>query len=102
MPSYPDTKEIVPAQVLEAVRDVAHDWMMFGIYLGVPYDRLLEIGGASDAGLCTMATLHTWITGTPQEATVHNLTSAVGGPLIGNKDLAQRIPAILDINSESS
>ena len=99
MPFDPNTKEIVPVCVLEAVRDVAHRWKTFGLYLDIPLDRLKEIGDDAKNEECMIDTLDAWITGTPHEATVHNLISAVRGSLISNKDLAQRIPAIFDTKS---
>ena len=81
----------MPAPVLEAVIDIAHDWMMFGTYLGVPYHKLQAIGGPTNTGTCMLATLNEWIALKPQEATIQNLMHAVGGPLIGNMSLVQHI-----------
>ena len=91
MPFDATTKQLVPAPILEAVREVAHDWMMFGTFLGVPYRKLQEIGGPTNVGTCMLATLNEWITLRPQEATIHNLITAIRGPIIGNELLAQCI-----------
>ena len=84
------TKQLMPAPVLEAVMDITHDWMMFGTYLGIPYHKLKAIREPKP-GECMLATLNKWIALKPQEATIHNLLHAVGGPLIGNKSLVQQI-----------
>ena len=85
------TKELIAAEILEALRDIAHDWMMFGTHLGIPYHKLQEIGGPTNVGTCMLATLNEWISLKPQEATIHNLISAIRGPVIENNLLAQHI-----------
>lgn len=81
----------MPTAILEAVIDIAPDWMMFGTYLGIPYPKLQAIGGPTDVGTCMLATLNKWITLKPQEATIHNLVSAVRGEIVVNEALAQSI-----------
>ena len=94
MPFDATTQQLMPAPVLEAVMDIAYNWMMFGTFLGIPYDKLQAIGEPTNAGTCMLATLNEWITFKPQEATILNLICAVGGSLIGNMPLVQRIKEI--------
>ena len=78
------TKQLRLAPIIEAVRD---DWKRFGIYLGIPDHKLQEI----ETSTCMFQTLHDWIALKSQEATIHNLISALRGPIIKNESLAQSI-----------
>ena len=81
-----------PAVILEAVTGIAYQWRMFGTYLGVPYHKLKEIEDPSTtAQECMLETLNVWINSKPKEATIHNLISAIRGPIIDNELLAQCI-----------
>ena len=91
MPHDADTKELMPAEILEALKDIASDWMMLGTYLGIPYRKLQEIDGVTKTGTCMLATLNEWISLRPQEATIHVLIGAVRSGIIDNETLAQHI-----------
>ena len=92
VPFDSNTKELISRAILETVKDIAHKWKEFGIYLGIPHDQLQAIQGpVASNEICMYETLITWISLKPQDATIHNLISAIRGPLIDNELLAQYI-----------
>ena len=92
MPSDPNTNEIIPGAILEAVKDIAYKWKEFGICLGIPHDQLQIIQGPDNSNeICMYETLIMWTSLKPQDATIGALLSAIGGPLVDNESLAQHI-----------
>ena len=83
----------MPAEVLKTLRDIASNWMMFGIFLGVPHHKLKALQDSTDTNaICMYETLHEWISLKPEEATIQALIGAVRcSKIIDNELLAQHI-----------
>ena len=92
VPHDASTMELMPAEVLEVLRDIASDWMMFGIFLGVPHSKLKALQDSTNTNMiCMYETLHKWISWKPKEATIQAMIGAVRSGIIDNESLAQLI-----------
>ena len=82
----------MPAEILEALRDIASDWMMLGIFLGVPHSKLKALQDPANTNvICMYETLHKWISWKSEEATIQALIGAVRSGIIDNESLAQHM-----------
>ena len=93
VPYDANTEELMPEEILKALKDIASSWMLFGIFLGVPRPKLRALQDSTNTNaICMYETLHEWIFLKPREATIQTLIGAVRYKgIIDNELLAQHI-----------
>lgn len=84
-------QQLTSGPVIDAVCDLAADWMLFGAYLEIPSSKLQTLENCTTCEKCMYKTLNEWVTLKVKEATIENLIAAVRSRIVDNESLAQTI-----------
>ena len=79
------------AELLQLLNEMASNWPIFGLFLGVSDADLAKIDQSRNVADCMDKMLLTWIKFKGEEATMEAILDALDNPPINNRALTERL-----------